>query len=232
MVFQYGGCFRIMLRSQISPSLMCAPLLNLRDTLDVFNTRGIEYLHIDIMDGVFVPNFCLGTDFCRQVRSYTSIPFDIHLMVTEPLNKLDWFDVRSGDIVSVHLESCENVIPALEKIRSLGALPFLAVNPDTPISSIKDFLSFTDGVLLMTVYPGFAGQSPVEGWQSRIKELRALLDDGGFYDKHIEVDGSVSFQRAPVMRDAGADIFVSGTSGIFRAGDLSDNSDEFRRLLK
>ena len=217
--------------AMIAPSMMCADIFKLREIADVFTACGIEYLHIDVMDGAFVPNFCLGTDYCRRLKNGVSIPLDIHLMVTEPEKKLDVFPFGPGDIVSVHYESTGDISQALARIRDRGAKPFLAVNPDTPVETALRYLPLIGGVLLMTVYPGFAGQKMVEGSLERIAALRALLDENGGKDLPIEVDGNVNYEKAPLMRKSGAEIFVVGTSSILGPGDLAENISKMRRLL-
>ena len=220
-----------MLQPAISPSLMCADIFRLREIIDGFEANGIEYLHIDVMDGQFVPNFCLGTDYCRRMKAGTSIPLDIHLMVTEPEEKLKAFPFGPGDFVSVHYESTADVTGALNAIRERGAEAFLAVNPDTPETVILPFLPLLGGVLLMTVYPGFAGQKMVEGSLEKIARTRRMLDEAGRPDCRIEVDGNVNYEKAPLMRKAGADIFVVGTSSVLGPGDLSANIRKMRELL-
>ena len=220
-----------MRQAAISPSLMCADIFNLRSIIDGFEAEGIEYLHIDVMDGQFVPNFCLGTDYCRRMKAGTSIPLDIHLMVKEPEKKMGAFPFGPGDIVSAHYESTTDVRAALEQIKERGATPFLAINPNTPVETVTDFLDVIGGVLLMTVYPGFAGQKMVEGSLERITALRTLLDGSGRPDARIEVDGNVNYEKAPLMRKAGADLFVVGTSSVLGPGDLRENIRKMRALL-
>ena len=196
--------------------MMCADIFTLGDTMDVFEKNGVSYLHIDIMDGEFVPNFTLGTDYCRRMKQSSSIPLDIHLMINDPEKKLSWFDFGEGDIVSVHFESTKHPYLALQMIRERGAKAFLAINPGTAASVILPMLSVMDGVLVMTVNPGFAGQKLAESTLAKISEVRALAESAGKTDLLIETDGNVSFENAIRMSRAGADIFVAGTSAVFR----------------
>ena len=196
--------------------MMCADIFTLGDTMDVFEKNGVSYLHIDIMDGEFVPNFTLGTDYCRRMKQSSSIPLDIHLMINDPEKKLSWFDFGEGDIVSVHFESTKHPYLALQMIRERGAKAFLAINPGTAASVILPMLSVMDGVLVMTVNPGFAGQKLAESTLAKITEVRELAAKAGRDDILIETDGNVSFENAVRMSRAGADIFVAGTSAVFR----------------
>lgn len=203
------------MKSKISPSMMCADIMNMKQVLDTFEKTGIEYLHIDIMDGHFVPNFTLGTDYCKILKKNTTIPLDIHMMVENPETKLDWFPMGEGDYVSVHVESTRHLQRVLSMIRAKGAKPMVAINPATPISAIEHVLDDIDGVLVMTVNPGFAGQKLVSATLKKITSLRKYLDENGYENVEIEVDGNVSFENAKKMRAAGADIFVAGTSSVF-----------------
>lgn len=221
-----------MLKPAISPSLMCADIFRLRETIEAFEKADIEYLHIDVMDGVFVPNYCLGTDYCRRLRQKTKIPLDIHLMVTEPEKKISAFEFGKGDIVSFHYEASKDIDKCIEIIREREAIPFLAINPDTPIELTNDYFDKIGGVLLMTVFPGFAGQKMVPGSLERITALRNNLDETGHSNLSIEVDGNVNYEKAPLMKEAGADIFVVGTSSILGPGDIYENTLKMRSLLK
>ena len=196
--------------------MMCADIFALGETLRMFEKNGVSYLHIDIMDGEFVPNFTLGTDYCRLMKKATPIPLDIHLMINDPEKKLSWFDFGEGDMVSVHFESTRHPYLALQMIRERGAKAFLAINPGTAASVILPMLSVMDGVLVMTVNPGFAGQKLAESTLAKISEVRELAEKAGKTDLLIETDGNVSFENAIRMSRAGADIFVAGTSAVFR----------------
>ena len=204
-----------MLKGKISPSMMCADIAALPETLQDLKGAGIEYLHIDVMDGVFVPNFTLGTDYVRQLHALTDIPLDIHLMIDRPEGKIGWFDLREGDYVSVHYESTPHIHRALACVRAAGAKAMLAINPGTPLAVLDHLLDDIDAVLVMTVNPGFAGQKLVESGIAKIAALRKRLDESGYAHIEIEVDGNVSFVNAKRMREAGANIFVAGTSSIF-----------------
>ena len=220
-------------KKQISPSVMCADFMNLKSCIEDFEKNGIEYLHVDIMDGHFVPNFTLGTDFCRILKKETKIPLDIHLMVENPEDKLLWFVFGEGDYVSIHYESTVHLQRALAFIKGRGAKAMLALNPATPIEVIRWVLDDIDGILLMTVNPGFAGQKMIPQCLEKITELRKYLDDMGYENIEIEVDGNVSFENARKMSDAGADIFVAGTSSLFKAGVPMDESiKKFREAIE
>ncbi len=215
---------------KISPSLMCCDFMNLKEQLDVFKNENIEYLHIDIMDGSFVPNFTLGVDFVNQIKKQTSIPVDIHFMINEPENKIDWFNLGEGDIVSVHAESTKHLQRVLTKIKEKSARAFVAINPATPIYMIEEVLDDIDGVLLMTVNPGFAGQKLIKSTIEKIKKLKSFLISAGKNNVEIMVDGNVSFENARMMSDAGADIFVAGTSSVFN-GDISNGIKKLRQSI-
>ena len=207
--------------AKLSPSLMCADICALGETLDIFKRTGVEYLHIDIMDGHFVPNFTLGTDYCRQLRRYTNIPLDIHLMLEHPESKLDWFDIRPGDYVSVHREATPHLQRVLAQIRAKGAKAMVALNPSTSPESLREVLDDLDGVLIMSVNPGYAGQKMVPAAPDKIRRTRRWLDEQGFGYVQIEVDGNVSLENAVKMRAAGADIFVAGTASLFKEGRVT-----------
>ena len=202
---------------KISPSMMCARLCDLPCTLQTFADAGVELLHIDVMDGVFVPNYALGTDFVRQLRAISAIPLDIHLMVERPEDKLHWFETRPGDYVSVHAESTAHLHRALAKIRETGAKPIAAINPGTHYGALEYVLGNIDAILVMTVDPGYAGQALVEGAIKKIADLRNWLYEAGYAHIEIEVDGNVSFANAKRMRAAGANMFVAGSSSVFRS---------------
>ncbi len=220
------------MNKKISPSIMCVDFLNLKETINEFEKLGIEYLHIDIMDGHFVGNYTLGTDFVKMLKATTKIPLDIHLMVEKPENVLDWFAFDESDYVAVHLESTCHLQKVLSAIKARGAKPMVAINPGTPICLLESVMEDIDGVLVMTVNPGFAGQKLVRSTLKKIKDLRKYLDSNGYEGVEIEVDGNVSFENIVLMSKAGANIFVGGTSSVFsKSGSLSENVSTMRNLL-
>ena len=222
-----------MIPSKITPSMMCADLARLPETLSVFAEEGIEYLHIDVMDGHFVNNLCLGTDFCRQMRRMSDIPLDLHLMIEEPEKKLDWFDIQPGEFVALHAEATNHLQRALCAIRERGAKSMAALCPATPLSVLEYVLDDLDGVLIMTVNPGFAGQKLIPATLDKIADCRRYLDERGYGHGTIEVDGNVSFENAEKMRAAGADLFVAGTSSVFaKDGELRENIAKFRKAIR
>lgn len=211
---------------------MCVDFRRLESQVRSLEQAGVEYLHFDIMDGHFVPNYTLGPDFIRCVREMTAIPFDYHLMVERPEAALPMFDIRPGDIVSVHQEATIHLQRTLQQIRQLGARPSVALNPGTALTAIDEVLDDIELVLVMTVNPGFAGQKLVPATLRKIAALKERLHAGGFGHIEIEVDGNVSWDNAVRMREAGADIFVAGTSSVFRPGEeIGSLVERFRACI-
>lgn len=217
---------------KISPSIMCADFFMLDECIKNFEENSIDLIHVDIMDGEFVPNFTLGTDFIKALKEKTDIPLDIHLMINNPESKLDMFSFGKSDYVSVHYEATKHLHKAVSQIKSRGAKAVAALNPGTPVCVLGSILDDIDAVLLMTVDPGFAGQKMVSSAPEKIKRLREYLNDAGYENIEIEVDGNVSFENAAFMKNAGADIFASGTSGVFsNKASFSENTKRLRKIL-
>ena len=168
-----------MQKSEISASLMCSDLVDLKDTIRIFEEEGIERLHIDMMDGTFVPNFGLGVDYVRGLRKLTKIPLDLHLMIKDPEYKFSWIGILPTDIVSIHYESTFQVQRALDYLQPFGCKRFLAINPATPVSALEEVLDYIDGINLLMVNPGFAGQKIVPSTLRKAQKVVDLLKREG-----------------------------------------------------
>lgn len=203
-------------KGEISASMMCSRLLDLRETINVFEKEGVEHLHIDMMDGTFVPNFGLGVDYIRGLRELTDIPLDLHLMIKDPEYKLRWIGIKPTDIVSVHYESTFQVQRLLDWLKPYGCKRFIAINPATPVSNIEEVLDYIDGINLLMVNLGVAGQHIVPSTIRKAKKLVDLLKREHHEELAIEVDGNITPEHAKSLREIGANIFVGGTSSIFK----------------
>ena len=209
-----------MKESKISASMMCSNLVDLKQTIEIFEKEKIEYLHIDMMDGEFVPNFGLGSDYIRGLRDLTSIPLDIHMMVDAPEYKFKWVGIKNTDTVSIHYESTSQIQRALDWLAEFGCKRFLAINPATPICVLEEVLDYIDGINLLMVNPGFAGQKIVPSTIKKAERLMKFLKDHGKEDIEVEVDGNITFENANILKNIGANIFVAGTSSVFK-GEMS-----------
>lgn len=201
--------------------MMCSDLIDLKDTIRIFEEQGVEYLHIDMMDGNFVPNFGLGVDYIRGLRKLTSTPLDLHLMIRDPEYKLPWIGIQETDIVSIHYESSFQVQRVLDWLKPYGCKRFLAINPATPINALEEVLDYIDGINLLMVNPGFAGQQIIPSTLKKAQKVVDLLKQEHREDITIEVDGNITFENAQILKNIGANIFVAGTSSVFR-GELKE----------
>lgn len=225
---------RMKKKGEISASMMCSDLVDLKETIKIFEEEGIEHLHIDMMDGNFVPNFGLGVDYIRGLRKLTSIPLDLHLMIMDPEYKLQWIGIKETDIVSIHYESSFQVQRVLDWLVPFGCKRFLAINPATPINALEEVLDYIDGINLLMVNPGFAGQKIVHSTMRKAQKVMDFLKRENRDDITVEVDGNITPDNAKRLRDIGASIFVAGTSAIFK-GDVNkykENVKSFRESIK
>ena len=201
----------------LAPSILAADFLHLNDACVLVNESEADWFHLDVMDGRFVPNISYGMSVIKQLRKAGKKYFDVHLMILEPEKYAQEFKDAGADGLTVHLEACPNLHRNIQQIRSLGMKAGVAINPHTPVSFLKDVLAELDLVNIMSVNPGFGGQSFIEHSIQKIQELRSLIQATGSAAK-IEVDGGVDLKNAPAIVSAGADVLVAGNA-VFSAPD-------------
>ena len=212
----------------ISPSILAGDFSQLGKDIQKLEDGGADMIHVDVMDGHFVPNITIGPPVIKSLRKYTDLPFDVHLMISPVHKYIEDFSKAGSDIITIHPEATENVKDSIDLIKSLGKKVGLSLNPDTPIDKIEKYLDQIDLVLVMTVYPGFGGQKFISKVLNKIKNLKNIKDENKFqFD--IEVDGGVNFENNKLAIEAGANILVSGTT-IFKNndGDIKKNIDLLR----
>lgn len=200
---------------EISASIMCIDWLDAGAQLKILQEEKIDYLHFDVIDGRFAPDFTMGSSIISKIRENCPITPDYHLMVDEPNGLFDTFNINTGDIFTIHQECCRNLHRDLINLRSRGARVGVALSPGTPIEALEYVIEDVDVVLIMTVNPGFMGQKLVPQTLRKIERLRKYIDTMALETK-ISVDGNVNYENVPYMVAAGADILVGGSSGLFR----------------
>jgi len=194
---------------KIAPSILSADFARLGQQIAEAEAGGADYIHVDVMDGHFVPNITVGPLVVKAVRRVTSLPLDVHLMIEEPEQYIAPFAKAGADILTVHVEACPHLHRVVQQVKELGVRAGVSINPATPLSSLEEVLPFVDLVLLMTVEPGFGGQEFIEGMLSKIRRLRDILDERGF-NCELEVDGGINAETAPKVVAAGAEVLVAG----------------------
>ena len=210
---------------KISPSILSADFSILSDEIKSLEKAGADLIHVDVMDGHFVPNITMGPPIIKMIRKCTKLPFDVHLMISPVEKHIKAFADAGSDIITIHPEATDNLKRAVGTIKSLGKKAGVSLNPKTPISALIDVINDIDLILVMSVNPGFAGQSFMSEVLPKVTELRKMINDKKL-KIDIEIDGGINFETAPLAVKAGANILVSGTT-IF-SGSLKDNIQKLR----
>jgi ribulose-phosphate 3-epimerase len=202
---------------KLAPSILSADFARLGEQVEEAARAGADYIHVDVMDGHFVPNITIGAQVVAAIRPVTSLPLDVHLMIEHPERYISEFVHAGADIITVHVEASPHLQSAIELIKKLGARAGVSLNPPTPIGAVEEFLHHVDLVLVMSVNPGFGGQPFIPETLPRIEKMRQILDARGL-SAELEVDGGINADNAPDIVKAGANVLVAGNS-IFRAED-------------
>lgn len=201
----------------VAPSVLASDFANLQKEVEMLNDSEADYIHVDIMDGVFVPNISFGIPVTEAINRHAKKPLDVHLMIVNPDQYLEVFKKAGAAIISVHVEACNHLHRTLQAIKDLGCKAGVAINPHTSIESIRNVIHDIDMVCIMSVNPGFGGQKFIEHTYTKIKDLKKMIVDAGASTK-IEIDGGVNAQNAQKLKDAGADVLVAGNF-VFSASD-------------
>ena len=213
----------------LAPSILAADFKELGKEIQTIEENGAQYLHFDVMDGMFVPSISFGVPVLESIRPATKLVCDAHLMVTEPIRYVEAFAKAGADLITVHLEACEDINATIEKIRACGCKVGVSICPDTPVISVKDLLKKVDMILIMSVHPGFGGQAFIPESLDKIRELKAMIDAEGLR-VDIQVDGGIYTHNVEEVIEAGATVIVAG-SAIFK-GDTANNTKEMLEILK
>jgi ribulose-phosphate 3-epimerase len=214
---------------KLAPSILSADFARLGEQVAAATKAGADYIHVDVMDGHFVPPITIGAPVVAAIRKWTDLPLDVHLMIEAPERQINQFAEAGADIITVHIEACPNVRQLISVIKSLGVKAGVSLNPETPLTAISAILPSIDLVLVMTVNPGYGGQPFIEATLDKIAKLRAELDKKGL-TAELEVDGGINAQTAPKVVKAGARVLVAGAA-VFASGQtVKEALDELRSV--
>lgn len=214
---------------KLAPSILNADYAKLGEEITTVDKCGADYIHLDVMDGMFVPSMSIGMPVIKSLRKCTDKIFDVHLMIQDPNRYIKDFKDAGADIISVHVEACSQLDVTVDRIKQLGCKVGVVLNPATPLNQLDFVLENIDMVLIMTVNPGFGGQRYIQSMTRKIVELRHIVDERG-YNVDIEVDGGITVDNVRTVIDAGANVIVSG-SGVFK-GDVIKNMQGFREIFE
>ena len=216
------------MKTLVSPSLLAADFLNLKDEIEMLNNSQADWLHMDIMDGVFVPNISFGFPVLEAVSKVCKKPLDVHFMIVHPEQYIEQTAKLGAMMMNVHYETCTHLHRTVQQIHAAGMKAGVTLNPSTPVSMLEDIIYDVDMVLLMSVNPGFGGQKFIENTIRKVKRLRKMIDDAGTHTL-IEIDGGVQGETAPRLVKAGADVLVSG-SYVFKSADPHATIEALKKL--
>ena len=208
---------------KIAPSILSADFARLADGVAVAEAGGADWIHIDVMDGHFVPNLTIGAPVVAAVRKVTKLPLDVHLMIEHPERLIPDFAAAGADFITVHQEACVHLHRTVQQIRELGAKPGVSINPGTPLNTLDEILPYVDLVLIMSVNPGFGGQRYIPTSTAKIAALRRTIEDRGLWPIEIEVDGGVSTDTIAEVTAAGATALVAGAAVFNTRGSVAAN---------
>ncbi|MBM7560543.1 ribulose-phosphate 3-epimerase [Fusibacter tunisiensis] len=214
---------------KLAPSILSADFSKLLEHVQEVEAAGVEYLHIDVMDGHFVPNISFGAPILKSLKGKTNLFMDVHLMIENPDLYIEDFVKAGADLINVHIEACPHIHRTIQLIRSFGVKAAVALNPGTPLSSIEEILPDLDMVLIMSVNPGFGGQSYIDSMTDKIKRLKDMIQSKGLVCD-IQVDGGIKLDNVKAVVDAGATVIVAG-SAIFNTPSIDETVKAFRKVL-